>query len=61
MEVMGETTFVGIDVSKDHWDVHLLPSGQAFRLQADDAGLDRLRKVLGTHGCCQVIVEASGG
>ena len=61
MEVMGETTFVGIDVSKDHWDVHLLPSGQAFRLPADNAGLDRLREVLGTHGCCQVIVEASGG
>lgn len=61
MEVMGETTFVGIDVSKDHWDVHLLPSGQAFRLQADEAGLQRLREVLHAHGCCQVIVEASGG
>lgn len=61
MEVMGETTFVGIDVSKDHWDVHLLPSGQAFRLQADEAGLQRLREALHAHGCCQVIVEASGG
>ena len=61
MEVMGETTFVGIDVSKDRWDVHLLPSGQTLRLQANEVGLQRLREVLHTHGCCQVIVEASGG
>ena len=61
MEVMGETTFVGIDVSKDRWDVHLLPSNQTYRLQADETGLGRLREVLAAHGCCQVIVEASGG
>ena len=29
---MSPPCFVGIDVSKDHLDVHLLPQAQAFRL-----------------------------
>ena len=60
MEV-GLTTFVGIDVSKAHWDVHLLPGEQHLRLTANDVGLARLREMLAPHGVCQVIVEASGG
>jgi len=53
--------FVGIDVSKDRWDVHLLPSGQSFRFRADPTGLEQLSAALRPHGRCQVVVEASGG
>ena len=54
-------TFVGIDVSKDCWDVHLLPPGQVLRLPANDAGLEQLRAALQPHGRCHIVVEASGG
>lgn len=56
-----EQVFVGIDVSKDRLDVHLKPSGQAFSLARDDAGLgdlvDRLKSLQPTL----VVVEATGG
>jgi transposase len=59
---MGSTlTYVGIDVSKDRWDVHLLPSGQSRRIPADEAGREKLLAVLEPHGSCRVVVEASGG
>src|SRR5947209_3448569 len=31
--------FAGIDVSKDHLDVHLRPAGEAFRVGTDEPGL----------------------
>lgn len=55
------TTFVGIDVSKQHWDVCVLPGGQAARLSADAKGLERLRKLIEPEGRCLVVVEATGG
>jgi transposase len=55
------TTFVGIDVSKKHWDVCVLPSGQIARFSADNKGLERLRELLQPHGRCLIVVEASGG
>jgi len=55
------TTFVGIDVSKRHWDVCLLSSGKPIRLPADGDGLERLRELLRPRGRCLVVVEASGG
>ena len=33
--------FVGIDVAKDRLEVHLLPSGEAFAVARDHAGLER--------------------
>ena len=35
-------SFVGIDVSKDRLDVHVLPSRQAFAVARDGEGLDQL-------------------
>jgi transposase len=55
------TTFVGIDVSKQRWDVCVLPGGQAAKLSADAEGLERLRKLLEPKGRCLVVVEATGG
>src|SRR5690349_20788553 len=33
------TAFVGIDVSKDHLDVHVRPGGEAYRLANDEPGV----------------------
>lgn len=58
---MEHSTFVGIDVAKDHLDVHIRPTDEAFRVSYDDAGLatllTRLRAVLPTV----IVLEATGG
>lgn len=52
---------IGIDVSKDRLDVHVLPEGQAFAVSRDGKGLadliDRLRAV----GPELIALEATGG
>ena len=55
------SVYVGIDVSKDRLDVHVLPSEKSFGLARDDeslaafaARLERMRPAL-------VVLEASGG
>ena len=53
--------FVGIDVSKKTWDVHLLPSGKAMSLTADETGLTQLRTELAPLGKCLIVMEATGG
>ncbi len=53
--------FVGVDVAKKSWDVHLLPVGKSMKLVADEAGLSKLRTELATLGSCLVVMEASGG
>jgi transposase len=55
------TRFVGIDVSKTAWDVHLLPEGRSFTVRADDGGRDRLLKQLGSPKDTLVVLEATGG
>lgn len=55
------TTFVGIDVSKKCWDVHVLPTRQTLKFDAHAAGLQQLREVLQPYGRCLIVVEASGG
>jgi transposase len=55
------TTFVGIDVSKSTWDVHVRPQGRAFSVAADEEGLARLRQELLALGECLIVVEATGG
>jgi transposase len=54
-------TFVGIDVSKKRWDVHLLPAAKSLSVAADGSGLERLKEELVSAGSCLVVVEASGG
>jgi transposase len=53
--------FVGIDVAKDRLDVHLLPSGEAFAVPRDHAGLERLVARLGQVAPRLVVLEATGG
>jgi transposase len=52
---------VGIDVSKDKWDAHILPDNKALSIPADAEGLKKLLKFLPKPGTCLIALEASGG
>lgn len=56
-----DTIVVGIDVSKDRLDVHVLPSGEAFAVSRDAAGLEALIGRLLPLAAKTVAVEATGG
>lgn len=56
-----DTTVVGIDVSKDRLDVHVLPGGEAFAVSRDAAGLEALVGRLLPLSPMTVAVEATGG
>jgi len=51
----------GIDVSKSHLDVHLLPQEQAFRCTTDAQGLADLVARLAAAAPDLVVLEATGG
>ena len=53
--------YVGIDVSKDRLDVHVLPDGDAFAVARDGAGLAALIDRLMPLSPHLVAVEATGG
>ena len=56
-----DTIVIGIDVSKDRLDVHVLPSGQAFAVARDGKGLNELIEQLGSVRPQLIAVEATGG
>jgi transposase len=57
-----DAVFVGIDVSKDKLDVHVVPLGQSFTVARDSEGLAELNRQLGSlTGIALVAVEATGG
>lgn len=53
--------FVGIDISKDRLDVHLRPNAEAFAVDRDHAGLERLAARLQALEPHLVVMEATGG
>jgi transposase len=55
------TACVGIDVSKDRLDVHVLPSGAAFAVARDGKGLESLVGRLGALDVSLIVLEATGG
>jgi transposase len=55
------TSFVGIDVSKEHLDVHVRPSGETFTVPRTGAGLEELTRRLGVDLPLLVVLEATGG
>jgi len=58
---MSAPCFVGIDVSKDHLDVHLRPQAEAFRLTNDPEGIAALvRRLVPLAPAC-IVLEATGG
>jgi transposase len=56
-----EMTYVGIDVSKDRLDVHVLPEGETFVVAPDGKGLAEFVERMGTLGPERIPVEATGG
>lgn len=58
---MMEEVFVGVDVSKDQLDVHVLPAGEAFAVAYNAEALDGLIARLETLAVTCIAVEATGG
>lgn len=58
---MMDATVVGIDVSKDKLDVHVLPSGEAFSVARKADGIDALISRIAPLAVHAVAVEATGG
>jgi len=56
-----DARFVGIDVSKDRLDVHVLPTNETFAVARNGEGLVALNERLAGLGVTTVAVEASGG
>src|SRR5215210_4855608 len=56
-----EMKAVGIDVSKDRLDVHVLPEGIAFAVARDGKGLAELIERLAPLSPDLVVIEATGG
>lgn len=56
-----DKAMVGIDVSKDRLDVHVLPGGQTFQVGNDQAGVDQLIARLKAIAPEVVALEATGG
>src|SRR5262249_28200395 len=59
--VMEHPCFVGIDVSKAHLDVHVLPNGESYRVGHDDAGFVTLIARVRPFTPTVVVLEATGG
>lgn len=56
-----EPLFVGIDVAKRTLDVHVRPTGEAFSVPYDDAGLAQLLTRLRDLRPALIVLEATGG
>ncbi len=52
---------IGIDVSKAHLDVAARPSGEAWQVDNDEAGISGLIERLGALAPDLIVLEASGG
>lgn len=55
------STYVGIDVSKDRLDVHVVPSGKSFSLARDEDGVAALAVRLTRMKPVLAVLEATGG
>lgn len=61
MDEVASGVVVGIDVSKDRLDVHVLPAGEAFLVGRDATGIEALIRRLEVLAPALVAVEATGG
>jgi transposase len=55
------TTFVGIDVSKDKFDIHIRPNDQTQTFLYDESGLTQVVATLKQVQPLVIVVEATGG
>jgi transposase len=58
---MEHSLVIGIDVAKDHLDIHVRPTGESLRVRHDEAGLATLLERLAPLAPTIVILEATGG
>jgi transposase len=56
-----DAVYVGIDVSKDRLDVHVLPQGEAFAVTRNGAGVAQLVEKLKAQTPKLIALEATGG
>lgn len=61
MTVVRKNVFVGIDVSKEWFDIAVRPTGTAWRAAQDEAGIVELVQQLGELHPSLVVLEATGG
>jgi transposase len=54
-------TFVGIDVAKDSFEVHLLPLGKACQFTNNPQGISKCTQFLKPHQPTLIVLEATGG
>ena len=57
----GISTFVGIDISKNSLDVHILPEAQSLKVPNKPQGFQQLLDRLPKPQTCLIVVEATGG
>jgi transposase len=55
-----EHQFVGVDVAKDHLDVHFHPQGRHLRVANDDAGRKELSCLFALSRVKRVVMESTG-
>lgn len=60
MDSTKERTWVGVDVSKEHWDVAINGSSEVNRYASDETGTQALINDLSILKCVQVCLEATG-
>ena len=58
---MPNETFIGIDISKEQLDVHVLPKAVQFTCNNDSSGIELLISRLQKESPAVIIMEASGG
>jgi transposase len=56
-----DAVYVGIDVSKDRLDAHVLPGGESFAVIRNGEGLAQLALRLETFAPALIAIEATGG
>lgn len=60
-QIAQPSCFVGIDIAKQHIDVHVLPANKGWRVEYTPDGLKRLLGQLEQLGAGLIVMEASGG
>lgn len=58
---MHEEVFVGIDISKEQLDAHVLPKGMHTTVKNDTQGIDSLIEILRSENPMVIVMEATGG
>ena len=58
---MPNEIFIGVDVSKDNLDIHVLPNGESFSCKYDPKGINWLVKKLRELDPFVIVMEATGG